>query len=90
MLFGSNISLFDCDVTNLFYQHLLSNGENYLTKLIYWIFGYNFVPMVSIECIVFKKGGLNDYLLEDKTVRGVSYFDMLVYCHKKIQQKLNV
>ena len=90
LLFGGNIDLTSGgDLTSLLYANLLSNGENYMAKLVYWLIGFSFLPMLSVEVVTFKMADLAPYMLEDKTVSGVSYFDMLVYCHKKIQQKLS-
>ncbi|EKE41248.1 hypothetical protein ENUP19_0055G0093 [Entamoeba nuttalli] len=89
-LFGQPIDLMNNqqDFTSLVYSNALSQPDNLLTKLIYWLAGMTFTPMVALEVIPFNKMDLSPFMLEDKTMKGVAYFDLLVYYHKKIQKKL--
>ncbi|KAL7717580.1 Uncharacterized protein QTN25_004980 [Entamoeba marina] len=86
-LFGQTVQFGVDDLTSLFYQTVLGDQENQITKLIFWDAGMNF-SQVYVEVNVLDEQRLTSFV-EDKTARGLGYFDLLVYCHKKIQQKLN-
>ncbi|ELP87018.1 protein transport protein Sec24, putative, partial [Entamoeba invadens IP1] len=89
-LFGEGVKMEqNTQLTTMLYSNALADNNNLMTKLIYWISGMSFVPMVLVDVVPFRLIDLPKYMVEDKTFMGVSYFDLLVYCHKKIQQKLN-
>lgn len=89
-LFGQVVDLQSGeDLTNMLYTNILSNANSVFTQFVYWYTSMHLIPMVTIEVVPFTVSELAPYMVEDKTVKGLAYFDLLVYCHKLIQNKLN-
>lgn len=73
----------------MLYTNILSDANSVFTQFVYWYTSMHLIPMVTIEVVPFTVSELAPYMVEDKTVKGLAYFDLLVYCHKLIQNKLN-